>query len=328
MSNHIGNRSSFTRKVTSVIAAAALAAPIVGITALEATARAQRNASATQKPLTFEVASVKASNPAAGPFARTMGGPGTKDPGRIQYSNMSLKWLLVTAYGVNDFQIEGPGWMETERFEIDATMSAETTKDQLREMLRNLLVERFKIAIHHETKDSSAYTLVVGKNGLKMAEALPVAPSPDDGPPLAVAPRQFERDRDGFPRLPPGGPPNILQFVVVNRARLQGRLQTMDDLTNRLAYLLGHPVANGTGLTGKYDFTLTFTTAGTTLNNAPGPPLPPPPAEETTPNAAEAEVAPDLFSAVQSQLGLKLEAKRTPVEVIVIDHVERTPVAN
>jgi uncharacterized protein (TIGR03435 family) len=117
--------------------------------------------------LTFEAASVKPS-PAAGPFARTMGGPGTKDPGRIRYSNMSLKWLLVTAYGVNDFQIEGPGWMETERFEIDATMSAETTKEQLREMLRNLLVQRFKIAMHRETKDAPAYTLVVGKNGLKI----------------------------------------------------------------------------------------------------------------------------------------------------------------
>ena len=120
----------------------------------------------------------------------------------------------------------------------------------------------------------------------------------------------------------------MLQFVVVNRARVQARLQTIDDLASRLAYLLGHPVANGTGLTGKYDFTLTFATAGTALNNAPGPPLPPPPAEETRPYVAEAEPAPDLFSALQSQLGLKLDAKKAPVELVVIDHAERTPAAN
>jgi uncharacterized protein (TIGR03435 family) len=120
----------------------------------------------------------------------------------------------------------------------------------------------------------------------------------------------------------------MLQFVLVNRARLRGRLQTVDDLTNRLAYLLGHPVTNGTGLTGKYDFTLTFATAGTALSNAPGPSLPPPQLGETTPNVVEAETAPDIFSAVQSQLGLKLDARRAPVEVIVIDRVERTPVAN
>jgi len=217
--------------------------------------------------------------------------------------------------------------METERFDIDATLPAETTKEQLREMLRNLLVERFKVGMYRETKEAPAYTLVVGKNGLRMAESLPAATSPDGGPPAAVPPQQFERDRDGFPKLPPGGPPNMLQFVVVNRARLQARLQAMDDLTYRLAHLPGHPVAYVTGLTGKYDFTLTFATAGTALTNAPGPPLPPPPPGET-PNVAEAETAPDLFSAVQSQLGLKLEAKKAPVEVIVIDRAERTPVAN
>jgi uncharacterized protein (TIGR03435 family) len=257
-----------------------------------------------------------------------MGGPGTKDPGRIRYSNLSLKWLLVTAYGVNDFQIEGPAWMETERFEIDATMPADTTKEQLLEMLRNLLAERFKIAMHRETKDAPAYTLVVVKTGLKMVVALPAATLPEGGPSAAASPREFERDRDGFPQLPPGGPPNLLQFVVANRARLQGRLQTMDDLTARLAYLLGHPVANGTGLTGKYDFTLTFATAGTALANAPGPPLPPLPGGETTPTASEQEPAPGLLSAVQSQLGLKLDAKKAPLEFIVIDHAERTPLAN
>jgi uncharacterized protein (TIGR03435 family) len=242
---------------------------------------------------------------------------------------MPLKGILLIAYGVKDFQIAGPGWMETERFDIDATMPADTTREQFREMLRNLLVERFKIALHRETKDGPAYALVVGRNGPRIAESAPaVAPADRGAPSGGVPPQQLERDRDGFPTLPPGGPPGMLQFVVFNRARLVGRQQTMGDFATRLAELLGHPVADGTALTGKYDFNLTFATEGTALSGAAGPPLPPPPPGGDTPNVAEAETPPDLLSVVQSQLGLKLEAKREPVEVIVIDRVERTPVAN
>jgi len=282
-----------------------------------------------ERKLAFEVASVKAANPAGGPFGMTMGGPGTKDPERIRYSNMSLKALLLIAYGVNDFQIAGPGWMETERFDIDATLPPNTTREQLAGMLRDLLVERFKIVLHREMKDAPAYTLVTGRNGPKLSESAPAATPPGGGAPAgAGSPQQFERDRDGFPKLPPGGPPGMLQFVVLNRGRLQARLQTMGDLANRLSYLLGHPVADGTALTGKYDFSLTFAAEGTALGMAPGPTLPPPPPGADAPNAADVETAPDLFSAVQSQLGLKLETMRAPMEVTVIDRVERTPVAN
>ena len=178
-------------------------------------------------------------------------------------------------------------------------------------------------------KDAPAYTLVTGRNGPKLTESAPAATPPGGGAPAgAGSPQQFERDRDGFPKLPPGGPPGMLQFVVLNRGRLQARLQTMGDLANPLSYLLGHPVADGTALTGKYDFSLTCAAEGTALGKAPGLPLPPPPPGADAPNAADVETAPDLFSAVQSQLGLKLETTRAPMEVTVIDRVERTPVAN
>ena len=281
----------------------------------------------TKKKLAFDAASVKPGNPAGGPFAMTIGGPGTKDPGRIRYSNTSLRTILLLAYGVDNFQIEGPGWMETERFDIDATMPAETTKEQFGEMLRNLLVERFKIVTHRTTRLLPAYTLVVARTGLKMAQSVPAAVVPEGGASAAaVAPGQFDHDRDGFPKLPPGGPPNMLQFVVLNRARLEGRLQTVADLADRLSYLLSYPVADGTALTGKYDFRLTFATEGTALTKATGPPLPPPGGD--VPVANPGEPPPDLFSAVQSQLGLKLEKGRAAVEVIVIDRVERIPAAN
>src|SRR5579871_327560 len=305
----------------SFIKRAALAMTVViGMTAVESAAQGQEDRP-SQKPLTFEAASVKPGSPGGPPFTRTMGGPGTKDPGRIRYSSMSRKGALVLAFGVNDFQIEGPGWMENERFDIDATMPADTTKEQLQEMLRNLLVERFRIAMHREMKDAPAYTLVIGKNGSKLAGSAPAAKPPDGGASPAVPPQAFERDRDGFPQLPPGGPPGMLQFMVGNRGRLEGRLQTMDDLADRLSYLLGHPVKDGTGMSGKYDFRFTFATEGTALSKAPAPPVP-------TGGNAETEPAPDLFSALQSELGLKLDAKRAPLSVIVIDRVERTPVAN
>ena len=179
-----------------------------------------------EKKLAFEAASVKPSAPSAvGPngmvFARTMGGPGTKDPGRIRYSSMSLKLILLTAYDAKDFQIAGPAWLETERFDIDATMPPATTHEQLRVMLQNLLSERFKLTFHRESKEVLTYALVLARNGPKMAEPAPVraaqntaGQAPPAGP---VSPSEVKRDREGFP-IPPPGYTGMLQFVVGNRA--------------------------------------------------------------------------------------------------------------
>jgi uncharacterized protein (TIGR03435 family) len=330
MANRIGMELSVAKKIALALAATVtLATPIaLGMTAGPATVRTLQERAASQKQLNFEAASVKPSAPGGGPFGRTIGGPGTKDPGRIRYSNMTLKAVLLLAYGVSDFQIEGPGWMESDRFDIDATMPPDSTREQFREMLRNLLAERFRIALRRETKELPAYTLVVAKGGPKLAASAPTAAASDTGAPPASGPPQFDRDKDGFPKLPAGGPPGMMQFMVGTRGRLQGRLQTMSDLADRLAYLLGRVVTDGTALTTTYDFSLTFATEGTALTKAPGPPMPPPPGGGTAPSAPDAEPVPDIFSAVQSQLGLKLESKKAPVEVIVIDHADRTPQAN
>src|SRR5579863_1961855 len=108
---------------------------------------------AQQKPLTFDVASVKPFSPASAGGGRKGGGgrtgPGTADPGRIHYGAIRLKDLVINAYGVKDFQIVGPDWLnddsETTRFTIDATMPPDTTKEQLRLMLQSLLADRFKL---------------------------------------------------------------------------------------------------------------------------------------------------------------------------------------
>src|SRR5262245_31056417 len=163
------------------------------------------------KSLSFDVASVKPATPPT-PNGRGMvmfrgptGGPGTKDPGRISYPFMTLKNLLMTAYDVKNFQISGPSWMDTERYDINATMPPDTTKEQFRVMLQNLLAERFKIAVHRETKELPMYSLVVNKGGPKLKESDPApanSEANDAATPPPQPPSQPKIGPDGFPILP------------------------------------------------------------------------------------------------------------------------------
>lgn len=297
------------------------------------------------KSLTFEVASVKPATPPV-PNGRGMimfrgpsGGPGTKDPGRINYPFMSLKSLLTTAYDVKNYQIDGPAWLDTERFDVTATMPPDTTKEQLKIMLQNLLAERFGLKLHHDTKELPMYSLVVGKNGPKMKESVETPP-PAEGAeatpaPPPLLPSQPKIGPDGFPILPmpAGGRGGLMQMMMPGRARMMGIKQTMQDLAQRLSQQLNRPVIDATGLTAKYDFTLTYAPEGMS-GMAPvriGAP-PPPPGGGAGPGPempeTDAPPPPNLFSAIQSDLGLRLEAKKGPVDMIVIDHVEKTPIEN
>jgi uncharacterized protein (TIGR03435 family) len=310
------------------------------------------SAQTADKTLTFEVASVK---PAAMPtpdghgrimMAGPTGGPGSKDPGRIHYPFMNLKNLIMNAYDVKSFQVQGPSWLDSERFEITATMPPETTKEQFRIMLQNLLAERFKLAVHRETKELPMYAMTVVKGGLKMKESEPVAPPKEDtdgGPSLPPLPSQPKMGPDGFPvlPLPGGGRGGIFMMMMPGRARLIGQQQTMQDLANRLTGQLNLPVNDNTGLTAKYDFTLTFSPEGMGGPMGPmgglgvmvGAPPPPPGgagagAGAPATSLPEAESLPDIFRAVKEQLGLALEKKKGPVELIVVDHMEKTPTEN
>jgi uncharacterized protein (TIGR03435 family) len=301
------------------------------------------------KALTFDAASVKpATLPAPDGRGRvTMagpsGGPGTNDPGRIRYPYMSLKNLLMNAYDVKSFQIQGPAWLDTERFDVNATMPPETTREQFRVMLQNLLAERFKLTLHRETRELPMYSLAVAKNGPKLKQSEPVSPareSADAAPPSPLG-MQPKIGPDGFPvfQLPAGGRGGLFMMMMPGRARLVGQQQTMLDLANRLTTQLSRPVSDATGLTAKYDFTLTFSPEGM---NAPTPQMgaggvmvsvaPPSPsgaaAGAAPASPSEAETPPDIFRAVKDQLGLTLEPKKGPVELIVIDHIEKTPTEN
>ncbi|HWC98880.1 MAG TPA: TIGR03435 family protein [Candidatus Sulfopaludibacter sp.] len=280
-----------------------------------------------EKHLTFEVASVKAFSPESTGGGRKGGGgptgPGTADPGRIHYAAIRLKDLVMNAYNLQDFQLVGPEWLnsgdETTRFIVDATMPPTTTKEQFRLMLQSLLAERFKLVVHREDRSLPTYSLVVARNGPLMKEAAPVAP-PVSGEPPPRGPRPGESlDSYGFPP----GPPQHLgtwSWMLNGRCRLGGKQATMQDLVTEL--MTGHlrePVTDDTGLKGKYDFLLTYSRPR--FDNI-APDIP-----EWVSNPPEMAV-PDLPHAIQEQLGLKLESKKGPVQVIVIDHIEKRPTAN
>jgi uncharacterized protein (TIGR03435 family) len=217
---------------------------------------------------------------------------------------------------VSGFQIRGPAWLDSAAFAVDATMPPQTTREQFRAMLQNLFAERFRLSSHLETKELSGYRLVVAKGGPKMNQSAPAPPAPapetaePDGPP-----RRLPFAPDGFPlappRLPPGAGDNVPLIATQSGWRFYFQQRTTRDLAGELQKRLQRPVTDATALNSRYDFTLTYL-----------PDFMPAPTDPRYPPA------PDLFAALQSQLGLKLEPGKLPTRIVVIDRIERTPTAN
>jgi uncharacterized protein (TIGR03435 family) len=221
-------------------------------------------------------------------------------------TNATLSGLIQRAYGILNFQlVGGPDWINSERYVIDARTDAETT-DALQkltleqrglahqQMLQSLLADRVKLTTHRETRELPVYLLVIAKNGSKLQQAKP-------GDTYANG----LKGRGGA--MGQGMSTSSNRFT--SNVTAQGA--SLADLTSFLGRPLGRPVLDKTGLTGNFDFKLKFATdrptPDATLNGGPVP---------------DAD-APFLFEAIQQQLGLKLEAGKGPVEVIVIDHIER-----
>jgi len=269
-----------------------------------------------QPALKFDAASVKPAKPLmpdASGVMRAMGptgGPGTSDPSRFRFPPITLRLLLMTAYDLKPFQIVGPAWIDSEYFEVEGTAPPATTREQSRVMLQNLLTERFQMTLHRETKELPIYALVPAKNGPKLQESGATSAGADGGPP----PTEMKVGPDGFP-VPPPGRAGLFGMSSGGRTRLIGQQQTMQALAARLTTQLARLVRDETGLTGKYDFVLTYTPDSAEL--PPGSAAPP-----------DGDQPPDLYAALQSQLGLRLESKKGPVETIVIDRAEKVPVGN
>jgi uncharacterized protein (TIGR03435 family) len=306
---------------------------------------------APDKPA-FEVASIKPAVPQPpGRFwTGGRGGPGSADPGQATFMNVTQRFLLSKAYGVQDYQISGPGWLDSEHYDIVAKVPKGATKEQFAMMIQNLLAERFNLTLHHETKELPRYALVVAKNGPKLKEAAPPpaadaatakdgAAPPDGGPPPgggpgagpppgALGPARVEMGKDGFPKLPPGmRSQNVIMLMMNGHARMIGNGQPISKLVEALSRQLGRPVTDKTGLKGTYDFTLDFDPEGSFGGRGMMAPPPPGGGEGPGANPPESEAA-GLFTALQEQLGLKLEQKKGPLDMLVVDHSEKTPVEN
>jgi len=238
----------------------------------------------SQTPIEFEVASIKKADPdTRGRYIRM------QTAHQFLAHNHALKTLIAAAYDVSPQAISGgPSWVESEHYEILAKAPGDR-RPNLNEqmaMLRALLADRFKLAIHRERKEMPIYALTVAKGGSKVKVS---TISPD---------------------ATPEGPP-ALAFVVSSVMRLPARYASMDEFASLLQRsALERPVVDQTGLTGRYDFDLEFTVDETLFGGALG-------------NGPDNPTAPGLFAALQEQLGLKLEATRGPVSTIVIDHAEQ-----
>ena len=243
----------------------------------------------------FEVASIRPDDP--GSMSNMLRARFTADSYTAEH--FSLQMLIKSAYGVDDNQITGaPKWSSSQRFGIEAKMDSDTTAalsklsgDQLqlahRQMLQALLADRFKLALHTETKDLPVFVLVIAKGGPKIHEA-------KSGDTYANGVKNAGGEAIG---------PHMA-MMRLGGGRIEAQGVPMDSLANGLAQQLGRKVLDKTGLKGNYDYTL-----------------------EWTPDQGHAETTedssgPSIFTAIQEQLGLKLESRTAPVDILVIDHVE------
>jgi uncharacterized protein (TIGR03435 family) len=207
----------------------------------------------------------------------TAGGSGSFLGGRLKLSNFTLKNVLTMAYQVKPFQVVGgPGWMGTDKFDIEGKTEKAGKFDEAYPMIQTMLAERFQVRLHRETRELLVYRLVTAKGGIKM---------------------QAAGDSSGFFRT--------------KRGLIEGKKTKMQTLADLLASALDRLVVNQTGQEGEYDFKLQWTP------------------DESEPKVGDADTGafdpagPSIFTAVQEQLGLRLESAKAPVEVLVIDRAEK-----
>jgi len=233
----------------------------------------------------------------------------------INVTNFPLTLLIQGAFGVSNDRIFGfPSWAATDRFDINAKMdpavadalkklSTDDRRDAQQRMLLAIFADRCKLTFHRETRELSTFTLALGKNGAKLKES-----KPGDTP------------AEGF-KIPDGkGGTGTMQVGEKGLLTLHG--VPVSFMVQILSQQLGRTVVDKTGLTGKYDFSWQFVPSAVQARQSGGVPADGGSGGASTGIPSDLDGT-DLFTAVAEQLGLKLESGKGPVEVIVIDHVER-----
>ena len=234
-------------------------------------------------------------------------------PGRYDFAGLPLRLLIGQGLRAPLDRIFGwPDWIDTERYTVTGKM-ADGTQAALFVMIENLLKDRFKLVTHRETRELPVYNLVLARGDRRPGPAFKESPAPC----VAELTERFEAVRRGEPL--PRTPTDCMRVQLgLDTVGMTGT--PIGTLANSLTQLVGRPVIDRTGLTSFYDLTLKWaldTSGNPTPFGLPAgvmPQAPPPPADPDAPN---------IFTAVQEQLGLKLEAGRGPVEVVVIDRLEK-----
>ena len=260
----------------------------------------------------FEVATIKPASPQ--PHRSSV------SPAEVNISDVTVRNLIEQAYGIpwtaaeNERVLGGPAWLDTNRYDIVARipndlaearqkLSRDQQKQQISLMLQSLLVERFHLKVHFESRDLTVYALVVAKpNPHLVASTNQRESTAPEGPGPIQLPSKPEDVHHG-----------IMVFYSGQSAQMTARQASLDDLARWFAgysEVGGRPVVNQTGLSGLYDFTLRWTRQSLAAAPQPG-----------SSDAAGSD-APPLFTALPDQLGLRLKRTKAPVEVILIDHVD------
>ena len=215
--------------------------------------------------------------------------------GGFSATGVTVRQLVLRAYGLQDSRlVAGPGWMNSDRFDIEARAEGDVTPDRFSSMLRSLLAERFNFGAHDETRDIPIYALVLSRSDGRLGPKLRRSEVDCD----AVAEAAIARG-GAPPRATPGEPP-ACSVGFSGRGQMAARSKPLPALLTFFSQVTARTVVDRTGLTGIFDVDLTW-----------------------TPDAAQPDAdGPSIFTAVQEQLGLKLEPLKTPVMVLVVDRVE------
>jgi uncharacterized protein (TIGR03435 family) len=274
----------------------------------------------------FDVASIKPSEPvtpamvAAGKLHVGM----KIDAKRVDIGNFSLMQLICKAYDVKTYQVTGPAWLMAlngQRFDIVANLPDGATKEQVPQMLQALLAERFKLAVHRESKDQSVYAMVVGKGGAKIKQTEAPVPAADgSGPNPAVTGSSsvsINQTKGGAEVSDGQGKRQKMTPSPDGKSmRLEISGATLAELAEGLSPLTDHPVVDMTEMPGKYDVTLEISMQELmNVARAAGAAVPPPPAD------AASDPGATVFTALQA-VGLKLEPRKTPMAMVIVDKVE------
>ncbi|HEY1302633.1 MAG TPA: TIGR03435 family protein [Vicinamibacterales bacterium] len=268
----------------------------------------------------FEVASVRPSSDQATQVSVGLHVTGSQ----VRVTYMSLKDYIGMAYNVRPSQISGPDWLAQQRFDIIATISEGVPMSKVPDMLQALLAERFKLAVHREMKEFPVYALVPAKGGLKLKEA-PATPPATDGPAAinSAAVNVTATGSGNSVAVDLGGGSS---FTLGNN-KLEIKKMTLQQFAEVLTRFVDRPVIDKTGTTASYDLTLNLSPedyTATLIRSAINQGVSLPPQALRLLETASS----DPLSAPLSESGLSLDARRAPLDVIVVDSALRTPTEN